>query len=294
MKADAIMMTLLTVLLPLALSACALSQEGSIETLYSKAERGNAEAQFELAEAYKEGRGIEQDVYTAADWYRKAGEQNYIDAQLALYHLFPWHASPRGELVELPEEERKERDRQWAEIIEGSPITKTEAEEWYVRAARLGHIDAQYNIGNWYVFRVGALVGNSEAKEFLRFAAEQDYKDAALQLGGWYYNDAVTAGDLGIYDSEGYAGAAKYLLMAERGERSNDPSLAAMYRDGNGVPQDYVEAYIRFSICHAMGYSRECTDSEVEEVAVHLSPEELSYAQEEITRYLNAYGEYRR
>ena len=40
--------------------------------LRQAAERGNADAQFDLGEAYYEGEGEEQDCVTAAAWWRRA------------------------------------------------------------------------------------------------------------------------------------------------------------------------------------------------------------------------------
>jgi len=48
------------------------------------AELGDAEAQFNLGVLYDEGAGVEQNLTTAAAWYRKAAEQGFIDAQTNL------------------------------------------------------------------------------------------------------------------------------------------------------------------------------------------------------------------
>jgi hypothetical protein len=48
------------------------------------AELGDAEAQFNLGVLYDEGAGVERNLATAADWYRKAATQGFIDAQTNL------------------------------------------------------------------------------------------------------------------------------------------------------------------------------------------------------------------
>jgi TPR repeat protein len=48
------------------------------------AELGDAEAQFNLGVMYDEGAGIDQDLVTAASWYRKAANQGFVDAQTNL------------------------------------------------------------------------------------------------------------------------------------------------------------------------------------------------------------------
>lgn len=70
---------------------------------------GNADAQFNLGQAYKLGRGVEQNWPQAVEWYRRAAEQGHLQAQdnmgLVLYELnqkveaMPWleRSAARGE-----------------------------------------------------------------------------------------------------------------------------------------------------------------------------------------------------
>lgn len=70
---------------------------------------GNADAQFNLGQAYKLGRGVEQNWPQAVEWYRRAAEQGHLRAQdnmgLVLYELnrkaeaLPWleRSAARGE-----------------------------------------------------------------------------------------------------------------------------------------------------------------------------------------------------
>ena len=44
------------------------------------AEKGNAEAAFNLAVMYEEGRGVSQDLKEAVDWYETAVEKDYVEA----------------------------------------------------------------------------------------------------------------------------------------------------------------------------------------------------------------------
>jgi len=48
------------------------------------AELGDAEAQFNLGVLYDEGAGVERNLATAAEWYRKAADQGFMDAQTNL------------------------------------------------------------------------------------------------------------------------------------------------------------------------------------------------------------------
>ncbi len=68
-------------------------------------------AQFYLGEAYAQGRGVTQHPALAVEWYRKAAEQDYVAAQLALGAMYF-----------------------------GNPVVRDNARSvyWLARAARLG------------------------------------------------------------------------------------------------------------------------------------------------------------
>jgi len=59
----------------------------TLENCIEDAEQGNADAQFMLAEYYKDGIGIKQDYKKAAEWYSKAAEQGDEMAKNALENL---------------------------------------------------------------------------------------------------------------------------------------------------------------------------------------------------------------
>lgn len=73
------------------------------------AQAGDSDAQFNLGQAYKLGRGVQPDLNTAIDWYRKAAQQGHMRAEdnlgLLLFQqgdrsgAMPYlqHASMRGE-----------------------------------------------------------------------------------------------------------------------------------------------------------------------------------------------------
>ncbi len=61
----------------------------AFEGYKQKAEKGDAEAQYNLAVSYYDGTGSERDYVLAAAWYRKAAEQGHAMAQCVLgwsYH----------------------------------------------------------------------------------------------------------------------------------------------------------------------------------------------------------------
>ena len=57
------------------------------------ADQGDADAQNNLGNAYRDGCGVEQDDVQAVYWYRKAADQDNVQAQCALADMY---ASGRG------------------------------------------------------------------------------------------------------------------------------------------------------------------------------------------------------
>jgi TPR repeat protein len=57
------------------------------------AEKGNAEAQYNLGVMYAKGEGVPQDYAGAVKWYRLAAEQGYAEAQ---YNLGVMYGQGRG------------------------------------------------------------------------------------------------------------------------------------------------------------------------------------------------------
>ena len=59
-----------------------------ITTLKSRAERGNAEAQYELGLMYDTGDGVAEDNREAVKWYGLAAEQGDAEAQFELGWMY--------------------------------------------------------------------------------------------------------------------------------------------------------------------------------------------------------------
>jgi TPR repeat protein len=61
---------------------------GSFESIKQLAEKGNAEAQLKLAQMYKEGKGVAQNLQEAFNWARKSAEQGIAQAQFMLGQMY--------------------------------------------------------------------------------------------------------------------------------------------------------------------------------------------------------------
>ncbi len=80
---------LISLLLPLATFAFDdIPKTGELADLYKKAKSGDPEAQYTLAEAYKNGDGVQQDINEALKWYHRAATQGYVEGQIALGFIY--------------------------------------------------------------------------------------------------------------------------------------------------------------------------------------------------------------
>jgi uncharacterized protein len=61
--------------------------EAAVKQWRDPALKGDADAQFNLGQAYKMGRGVKADLNVALDWYRKAAAQGHLQAADSYGHL---------------------------------------------------------------------------------------------------------------------------------------------------------------------------------------------------------------
>ena len=138
---------------------------GQAFVLFNKlAEQGDAAAQYNLGQMYRNGQGVHQDYAQAAAWYRKAAEQGDAAAQ---YNLGVMYANGKGV---------RQDDAQ--------------AVAWYRKAAEQGNAMAQYNLGVMYYNGEGVRQNKSTAKEWFGNACDLGYQqgcDEYRRLNGLGY-----------------------------------------------------------------------------------------------------------
>jgi TPR repeat protein len=124
------------------------------------AQRGDAGAQFNLGQMYRNGQGVAQDYKEGVKWYRLAAAQGDAEAQLNLGGMY----------------------------IDGWGVAKDdkEAVRWYRLAAAQGLALAQYNLGTMYDEGQGVAQDHKEAVRWYRLAAAQGFALAQHNLGIMY------------------------------------------------------------------------------------------------------------
>ncbi len=66
------------------------------------AEKGDVDAQYDLAGLYQAGRGVEEDARTAAQWYLKAANKGHVAARHALGRMFEFGQGVNGTSKQPP------------------------------------------------------------------------------------------------------------------------------------------------------------------------------------------------
>jgi TPR repeat protein len=147
----------------------------------TKAEKGDAQSQYELGKASEEGSlGMAEDYMEAVKWYRKAAEQGHAQAQSSLGFCY----------------------RQGNGVAEDY----VEAVKWYRKAAEQGLAQAQDRLGISYFYGYGVATDEAEGVKWYRKAAEQGHDGAQNTMGRCYASGRGVAKD--------YVEAYKWFLLA--------------------------------------------------------------------------------
>ncbi|MCB9895970.1 MAG: sel1 repeat family protein [Planctomycetes bacterium] len=178
--------------------------------MLSAAERGHAEAQFELGLWYMTGnRGVEVDFKQAALWVEKAAEKGQRDALTYIWQLY----------------------------LFGKGVGQSDAKAyvWLQRSAGTGDPEASYRLGLFHYEGIATPQDHAEAAVWFLDAADRGVPGACYYLGVMHLD-----GD-GVQQSDEDA-----FYWFERGAAGEHPaSMLAMgdlHRDGRGVEKDTEQA----------------------------------------------------
>ena len=204
------------------LFALKLKREAAKPHFLIAAERGDANAQFDLALRYADGDGVEQDQSKAVHWYQKAAEQGHAKAQ---FNLAVRYENGNG----------VERDQ-------------TKAVRWYLKAAQQGHSGAQFNLAVCYKDGDGVQEDQWKASHWFHMAAEQGDAVAQFNLAVRYEEGR------GIHQDQSKA-IRWYRTAAHHGYANAQNNLAICYEQGRGVKQDQREAVHWYRAAAEQGYA---------------------------------------
>ena len=243
----------------LGLTGCGISKDYAQAAVWylKAAEQGDWLAQDSLASLYNNGQGVAQDYSKAAIWWRKAAEQGDANSQ---FYLGLAYFDGKG----VPNDSKQAV--QWFEKAAEPRKGNTAPEEWVRNTANRNTAKAEYMLGLAYSYGEGVPQNYVEAASWYRRAADKGDAGAQSDLGELYLNGGVLKEKDGsegknqplVRDNGGgifqkdYGLAAFWLRKAaEQGDSGAQNDLGLLYEDGNGVPQDYAEAYFWYSVAVA-------------------------------------------
>lgn len=181
---------------------------GAAEWFRKAAEYDYDQAQNNLGILYKYGTGVEKDLAMAAYWFTKAAQQGNEDAikNLERLHDFAGVVPADAVIDSIAADEGAD------EVVQ------------YTAEELCGFGVAEYSHGNY-----------DEAVGWLRQPADDGYAEAQSWLGVCYYEGKGVTQD--------YAEAAKwYRKAAMQGDEYAQYALGFMYFHGQGVAQNNIEA----------------------------------------------------
>jgi hypothetical protein len=129
---------------------------GEVDRLTPLAAKGDAKAQYELANMYMDGKGVEQDFTKAVQLYELSANQGFVDAQ---HYLGVIYDKGRG----------ANRD-------------DARARKWYCLAAERGYSVSQYNCAVFLLQGRGGAQDRETAIAWLTKSADQGYQEAGRAL----------------------------------------------------------------------------------------------------------------
>ncbi len=177
--------------------------------LHAWADRGDADAQFELGLRMITGEGVRKNLEEGVKFVGQAAKQKHLRAQHVLGTLYEDGVGVKQDLAK--------------------------AAEWYRSSAELGFALSQHSLGALYEEGKGVQKDTAKAAEWFKKAADQG--NAASQTA---YASKLERGD-GIAKSPAKA-ALWYLKAAQQDFVPAMTRLANLYYTGQGLPVDYRRA----------------------------------------------------
>jgi len=120
------------------------------------AQKGDANAQYNLGLLYRNGQGVKQDDRQALVWFSQAAQQGLLDAQ---YNTGLMYMEGRG-----------------------VAISKTDAFRWWELAAVKGHAASQHNLAVLYAYGIATGIDTARALQLWESSAVQGYPPARQAL----------------------------------------------------------------------------------------------------------------
>lgn len=221
-------------LVPLIPSAgCA---QPDMNALLARAEKGDAKAQYDYGEwLLRAGRGDR-----ALPWFKKAAEKGHIHALASKLTMEDGTAEEQAfvlaRLQAMPQDAMTLKMLAYCHFRGvGVPKDMGKFAELMARAAAMGDMDAQLELGKCHYFGKGAVKDERKAAELAGMSARQGSGDAQVFLG------MLLQRGKGVAQDE-KAAVSWYMKAAMQGHPAGMRHLGDCYARGEGVAPDRAKA----------------------------------------------------
>jgi TPR repeat protein len=223
-------------------------QPTDMDAVRSKAETGDASAEYELGRSMLSPRPLDSEFTSAIPSFRRSAEQGYAPAEYMYGGIF--------------------REGRWKDA--------KQLVYWWTKAAEQGNVNAQLWLGAFYEQgQYGIERDYSKAFKWLSMAAKQGEPDAQVTVGQMYENAEGVPQDYGLA-AYWYRKAANHTLNLG-GAAVGANSLVQLYQDGHATSQDYVFVYLSYA------YTQD--KDGMQEVAQQMNARQISDAQGRVTEW---------
>lgn len=186
------------------------------------AKDGSAIEQFHFSQCFMYGVGADKNENKAIMLCRKAAEDGYAPAQLTL-------------ALWLSGDERRQEERR-------------EAEEWFIKAAKVGDVRTLFTIGNYY--EDGNVITKDERealKWYIKSANTRGEIGDYLKVASMYSTNHVYTQDRVQAHTWNIKAVERLKAGADKGQAWSQASLAKIYKEGEIIAQDLPEAVDLFT-----------------------------------------------
>ena len=228
-------------------------KSGIDPAVLAKAKSGDAEAQFLVAAAYRNGTGVSKDPALSASWLRKSAEQGLAIAQFDLGLCY--------------------------NLGRGVPQDYAQALAWYRKSAAQNNPSALVNLAVLYHLGNGVPKDEKQAFEYIRQAAEAGAPDAQFQLGMDY-----NFGAKGLKLDQSVA-VEWFRKSAEQGTVGAQVNLAMLLHD---QPEE-TYYWLALAVPHLTGDTLEKATKIRDGAAAALTPAKRAEIDQRIQQWLDAH-----
>ncbi len=173
-----------------------MNQE-KLNALLAQAEASDAQAMFDVAQAYRKGDGVTLNLEKAFEWYQKAANLGHAQAMSNLgvcYGFGKGVAQNDARAVQWYKKAAKSGRAQAMYNLgfrygSGKGVAQNDARavKWYKKAAKLGHAKAMNNLGVRYGSGKGVAQNDALAVKWYKKAAKLGHDKAMNNLGSRYF-----------------------------------------------------------------------------------------------------------